>query len=91
MLDTVVASGEDVCCSVVFGTLVGVFSVMWFELLMTYTEHTNPVCYLPSTWSVFALGHDGHSITVKTFICILIDPGMSLNCVPTLVCRKTTP
>ena len=29
--------GEDVCCSVVFGTLVGVFvfSVMWSELLMT--------------------------------------------------------
>ena len=29
--------GEDVCCSVVFGTLVGVsvFSVMWYELLMT--------------------------------------------------------
>ena len=25
MLDTVVISGEDVCCSVVFGTLVGVF------------------------------------------------------------------
>ena len=22
-------SGEDVCCSVVFGTLVGVFGVMW--------------------------------------------------------------
>ena len=37
MLDTVVMSGDDVCCSVVFGTLVGVFvfSVMWFELLMT--------------------------------------------------------
>ena len=37
MLDTVVISGEDVCCSVVFGTLVGafVFSVMWCELLMT--------------------------------------------------------
>ena len=37
MLDTVVMSGNDVCCSVVFGTLVGVFvfSVMWFELLMT--------------------------------------------------------
>ena len=36
MLDTVVISGEDVCCSVVFGTLVGVFafSVMWSELLM---------------------------------------------------------
>ena len=37
MLDTVVMSGDDVCCSVVFGTLVGVFvfSVMWAELLMT--------------------------------------------------------
>ena len=36
MLDIVVISGEDVCCSVVFGTLVGVFvfSVMWSELLM---------------------------------------------------------
>ena len=27
--------GGDICCSVVFGTLVGVFSVMWSELLMT--------------------------------------------------------
>ena len=37
MLGTVVISGEDVCCIVVFGTLVGVFvfSVMWSELLMT--------------------------------------------------------
>ena len=37
MLETVVMSGNDVCCSVVFGTLVGVFvfSVMWSELLMT--------------------------------------------------------
>ena len=37
MLDIVVISGEDVCCSVVFGTLVGVFvfSVRWSELLMT--------------------------------------------------------
>ena len=36
MLDTVGISGDDVCCSVVFGTLVGVFvfSVMWTELLM---------------------------------------------------------
>ena len=36
MLDTVVISGEDVCCSVVFGTLVAVFvfSIMWSELLM---------------------------------------------------------
>ena len=31
MLDTVVMSGDDVCCSVVFDTLVGVFvfCVMW--------------------------------------------------------------
>ena len=37
MLDTVVMSGDDVCCSVLFCTLVGVFvfSVMWSELLMT--------------------------------------------------------
>ena len=36
VLDTVVISGKDVCCSVVFGTLVGVlFSVMQSELLMT--------------------------------------------------------
>ena len=37
MLDTVVISGEDVCGSVVFGTLVGVFlfSLMWSELLLT--------------------------------------------------------
>ena len=34
MLDIVVIFGEDVCCSVVFDTLVGVFSVMWSELLM---------------------------------------------------------
>ena len=36
-LDTVVISGEYVCCSVVFDTLVGVFvfSVMWSELLIT--------------------------------------------------------
>ena len=37
MLGTVLISGHDVCCSVVFGTLVGVFvfSVMWSEWLMT--------------------------------------------------------
>ena len=37
MLDTVLISGDDVCCSVVLGTLVVVFvfSVMWSELLMT--------------------------------------------------------
>ena len=37
MLDTVLISGEDVCCSVVFDTLVGVFvfRVMGSESLMT--------------------------------------------------------
>ena len=37
MLDTVVIYGNDVCCSVVFGTLVGVFvfSGMWSWLLIT--------------------------------------------------------
>ena len=37
MLDTVVISGEYVCCNAVYGTLFGVsvFSVMWSELLMT--------------------------------------------------------
>ena len=43
MLDTVVISGEYVCCSVVFGTLVGVFSVMWSELLMT-SAISCPLC-----------------------------------------------
>ena len=33
VLDTMVMSGDDVCCSVVFGTLVGVFvfRVMWSD------------------------------------------------------------
>ena len=37
MLDTVIISGIDVCCNVMFGTLVGVFvfSGMWSESLMT--------------------------------------------------------
>ena len=35
VLDTVVISGNDVSYNVVFGTLVGVFSVMWSQLLMT--------------------------------------------------------
>ena len=55
MLDTVVISGEDVCCSVVFGTLVGVFSVMWSELLMT-SAISCPLCGRQCTsaitWSV---------------------------------------
>ena len=37
MFYTGVISGDDVCCSVLFGPLVAVFvfSVMWSELLMT--------------------------------------------------------
>ena len=37
MLDTVLISGDDVRCSEVFGTLVGVvvFGIMWSELLIT--------------------------------------------------------
>ena len=37
MLDTVVISGKDVCCSVVFDTMAGVlvFSVRWSESLIT--------------------------------------------------------
>ena len=36
VLDTVVISGEDVCCSAMF-----VFSVMWSELLMTWISVVN--------------------------------------------------
>ena len=53
MLDTVVISGEDVCCSVVFGvvfgTLVGVsvFSVIWSLLMIVlfqFCKFILPVC-----------------------------------------------
>ena len=58
MLDTVVISGEDVCCSVVFGTLVGVFvfSVMWSDLRMTdillLVVLCGHQCTSAITWSV---------------------------------------
>ena len=40
MLDTVVISGDDICCSVVLGTLAGVFvfSVMWSLLDVVFCE-----------------------------------------------------
>ena len=49
MLDTVVMSGDDVCCSVVFGTLVGVFvfSVMWSECYVWST-----LLYGCETWTI---------------------------------------
>ena len=55
MLDTVVMSGDDVCCSVVFGTLVGVFvfSVMWSELLMMLlVVLCGHLCTSAREWSV---------------------------------------
>ena len=47
MSDTVVTSGEDVCCIVVSGTPAGVFmfSVMWSEFLMT-SAISCPLCSL---------------------------------------------
>ena len=33
-LYSVLIYGEEVCCTVAFGNLVGVFSFMWYELLM---------------------------------------------------------
>ena len=50
MLDTVVISGDDIYCSVVLGTLVGVFvfSVMWSMLDVVLCEflETNTVTVL---------------------------------------------
>ena len=51
----VVQCGEEVCCSVVFGTLVGVFCVMWSELLMTSAISCplwSSVYEFPMKWSV---------------------------------------
>ena len=55
MLDTVVISGDDVCCSVVFGTLVGVFSVMWSELLLVVL--CGHQCTNAREWSVCSPYH----------------------------------
>ena len=45
--------GDDVCCSVVFGTLVGVFvlSIMWSELL-TSVVLCGHQCTSAREWSV---------------------------------------
>ena len=40
MLDTVVMSGDDVCCSVVFGTLVGVFVFLCYVVRVA-----DDICY----------------------------------------------
>ena len=41
VLDTVVISGEDVCCSVWFGILVGVFVFYWYVVRVA-----DDICYL---------------------------------------------
>ena len=53
MLDTVVISGEDVCSSVVFSTLVGgsVFNVIWSELLLA-SAICGHQCTIAKEWSV---------------------------------------
>ena len=73
MLDTVVISGEDVCCSVVFGTLVGVseFSVMWSELLMT----SSISC--PGWSSVY----DCHNVECVFTFPVRIECGMFVMCI----------
>ena len=43
MLDTVVISGDDVCCSVVFDTLVGVFV---FSVVCYVVRVANDIFYL---------------------------------------------
>ena len=60
MLDTVVMSGDDVCCSVVFGTLVGVFvfSVMWSELLMTEPVKQFCCAHDLTVWAIGVKIHD---------------------------------
>ena len=52
MLGTVVISGDDVWCSVVFNTLVVVyvFSLMWSKLLMT--SAIGHQCKSAREWSV---------------------------------------
>ena len=43
MLDTVVISGDDVCCSVVFDTLVGVFV---FSVMLTRLDYSRALEYI---------------------------------------------
>ena len=81
MLDTVVISGEDVCCSVVFGTLVGVlvFSVMWSELLMMTSIISCPlwssvfkchkVEFTFTSWSILSKTLENSSISCQPSCC----------------------
>ena len=72
MLDTVVISGEYVCCSVVFGTLDGVFvfNVMWSELLMTSAISCPP-------WSSVC---EHHKVECAFISPVRTECGMSVMC-----------
>ena len=76
-------SGEYVCCSVVFGTLVGVFviSVMWSELQMT----SSISCAL---WSSV---YECHKVECAFTSPVRIECGMcavcSMVCMCLLFCR----
>ena len=76
MLDTVVISGDDVCCSVVFGTLVWVFvfSVVWSELLMTSCGSPWSVCevvVVPYVVSAVVAVTVMHVLLFVLHVCVL--------------------
>ena len=91
VLGTVVLSGEDVCCSVLFGTLVGVFvfSRMWPELLMA-----SAICY-PLWSSVYEHKRVGCVFTspVTTecgmFVMYCMQWCISVICLGLLMCTLT--
>ena len=74
MLDTVVISGEDVCCSLVFGTLVGVFvfvfSVMWYDLLMTSAI----------SFPLWSSVYECHKVECAFTFSVMIECGMFVMC-----------
>ena len=65
-------SGDDVCCSVVFGILVGVFvfSVIWSELLMTFAIN----CHL---WSAV---YECHKVECAFTSPVRTECGMFVMC-----------
>ena len=63
-------SGEDVCCSVVFDTLVGVFSVMWSDLLMTSAI----------SWHVWSSVYECHNVECTFTPPVKTECGMFVMC-----------
>ena len=84
MLVSVVIFGDDVCCSVLFGTLVDVFvfSVIWSELLMTYVISC-PLWYECTSaieWSVRSHGQcDVLCALVYVRICCFVVRGWAFS------------